>query len=399
MKKVILYMFLCMMSLGAAAQAIKGDVNGDGTVNISDINAVIIMIHNGNDTASTADVNGDGVVNISDLNAIISIIIDGPSHPVETPNLYIEQDSLDLGEVSVGEARKFELTIVNNTMDSVTLKATIDSLFTFKQQDGDVSSMTITVPGNSRDTVTVKFKATTLGDFNGNVSFQSSALDEGKCVIPIHAIVILTEYIDLDLPSGTQWATRNVGADIPEDNGDYFAWGETTPKETYTWDKWCNGSYNTLTKYCTNSNYGTADYLFVLDPADDAACVNYPDGCMPTVEQIQELVDSCKWEWISMRVSGGNLLNGNQVINDTLVYGYKVTGPNENYLFLPAAGCYYGGSRFNVGERGYYWSLVLDIYEPIYARRMQFSSGSTDSGSRCGRIYGLPIRAVRKPQN
>ena len=75
------------------------------------------------------------------------------------------------------------------------------------------------------------------------------------------------EYVDLGLPSGLLWATCNVGADSPDDYGDYFAWGETETKSDYDWDtyKWCNGSENTLTKYCTKSSYGTVDNKTVLE--------------------------------------------------------------------------------------------------------------------------------------
>ena len=66
------------------------------------------------------------------------------------------------------------------------------------------------------------------------------------------------EYVDLGLPSGLLWATCNVGATKPEERGDYFAWGETTPKETYSWDnyKWCKGTGTTFTKYCSKSESG-----------------------------------------------------------------------------------------------------------------------------------------------
>ncbi len=66
------------------------------------------------------------------------------------------------------------------------------------------------------------------------------------------------EWVDLGLPSGTLWATCNVGASRPEEYGDYFAWGETKPKSTYEWDKykWCKDSYDTLTKYCKYSKFG-----------------------------------------------------------------------------------------------------------------------------------------------
>ena len=102
------------------------------------------------------------------------------------------------------------------------------------------------------------------------------------------------EYVDLGLPSGTLWATTNVGAEKPEDYGLYFAWGETTgytgdTNDGYLFDwasyKWCNGDYNQLTKYCydISSGYnGFTDTLTELEPEDDAAYVNWgPDWRMP----------------------------------------------------------------------------------------------------------------------
>ena len=88
------------------------------------------------------------------------------------------------------------------------------------------------------------------------------------------------EWIDLDLPSGTLWATCNVGAKVPESHGDYFAWGETKPKSIYSWSTYafCNSKANRLTKYCTNSNYGDngfTDSLTELLPEDDAATANW----------------------------------------------------------------------------------------------------------------------------
>jgi len=97
------------------------------------------------------------------------------------------------------------------------------------------------------------------------------------------------EYVDLGLPSGTLWATCNVGATTPEGYGDYFAWGETTPKETYNWMtyKWGSGNesdgwlYRELTKYCSDSTYGLYgfhDNLTELLPEDDAATANWGNG-------------------------------------------------------------------------------------------------------------------------
>ena len=110
-------------------------------------------------------------------------------------------------------------------------------------------------------------------------------------------------YVDLGLPSGLLWATCNVGADNPEDYGDYFAWGETQPKDTYNWStyQYCNGSYNTLTKYCSNSSFGYngfTDDLTTLLPEDDAATANWGSHWrMPTEEEWQELYRNTTNTW------------------------------------------------------------------------------------------------------
>ena len=157
------------------------------------------------------------------------------------------------------------------------------------------------------------------------------------------------EWIDLGLPSGLKWATCNVGATNPEEYGGYYAWGETEEKSNYDWKtyKWCNGSSTTMTKYCTDSGYGTVDNKRVLDPADDVAHVKWGGSWrMPTVDEIDELCRECNWQRTS--------LNG--------IYGYRVTGPNGNSIFLPAAGSRYDTELYNRGARGYYWSSSLTDY-------------------------------------
>jgi len=145
------------------------------------------------------------------------------------------------------------------------------------------------------------------------------------------------EAVDLGLPSGTKWANMNVGATAPEDYGLYFAWGETmgytsdtSDGHSFDWEnyKWCNGSGKTLTKYCTTSDYGTVDNKMVLDLEDDAAYLNWGDKWrMPTITEIQELLDNTTSEWTTQ--------NG--------VYGRKFTSKsNGNAVFLPAAGYRYG---------------------------------------------------------
>ena len=168
------------------------------------------------------------------------------------------------------------------------------------------------------------------------------------------------EYVDLGLPSGTLWATCNVGANSPEEYGDYFAWGETVPKELYDWSnyKWWKWEWDSISsdfitadvtwyKYYyrdwENNAYVEGDNKMELDPEDDAAYVNWGARWrMPTLEQINELVEYCDWQWTSK--------------ND--VNGQLITGPNGKTIFLPAAGgpadvLYYDGIS------GYYWSRTL----------------------------------------
>ena len=179
------------------------------------------------------------------------------------------------------------------------------------------------------------------------------------------------EYVDLGL--SVKWATCNVGANAPEEYGDYFAWGETQTKSTYDWTtyKWCNGSYDTQTKYCTNGSYGTVDNKTVLDKEDDAAAVNWGGAWrMPTDAELTELREQCTWTWTS---------KGS-------VNGYQVTGPNGNSIFLPAAG-YRNDSSLSSAGRGCYGSSSLYTDYPYGA--YGFGFGSDDvvvaGGSRsCG---------------
>ena len=188
------------------------------------------------------------------------------------------------------------------------------------------------------------------------------------------------EYVDLGL--SVKWATCNVGATKPEEYGDYFAWGETQPKSTtYNWStyKWCNGSYNTQTKYCTDSSHGTVDNKTTLDLSDDAARANWGGSWrMPTDAELTELRKNCTWTWTTQ--------NG--------VNGYKVTSKkNDNSIFLPAAGYRYVYSRYNQGIQGCYWSSSLYTDCPYFAWLVAFSSDYV------GRYYdyrysGFSVRPV-----
>ena len=195
-------------------------------------------------------------------------------------------------------------------------------------------------------------------------------------------------YVDLGLPSGLLWATCNVGAENPEDYGNYFAWGETTTKSTYNWGtyQYCNGISNTLTKYCNNSSYGYngfTDNLTILLPEDDAATANWGNGWrMPTKEEFEELYNNTTVTWTTQNGVNGRLF----------------TASNGNTLFLPAAGCRYISSLDGAGNFGYYWSSSLYTGSPHFAWSFYF--GSDNYGVYLYyRYYGHSVRPVRSGQN
>ena len=191
--------------------------------------------------------------------------------------------------------------------------------------------------------------------------------------------------VDLGLPSGTLWADRNVGADVPEASGDYFAWGETEPKDYYGWNtyKWCNETESTLTKYCTNSSYGTVDNKTVLGFEDDAAYINMgTEWRMPTLEEQKELLDNCTWILTTQ--------NG--------VYGRIVTGPNGNSIFIPVAGFYKYGQLDSKDTFACIWSSSCYTSSSSVAYALYFNTGSGGwwncNWTGYDRYEGHSVRAV-----
>ena len=292
MVKRLFTLIVLLGSMLAASATVRGDVNGDGVVDIDDLNAVInVMLHKNADTGleARADIDGNGMVDIDDLNVVINVMV---------------------------------------------------------------------------------------GKDNGG------SHDQG-------------DWVDLGLPGGTLWATRNIGADKPEDYGDYFAWGETTPKAEYHsgtykwWEKYQDASGNWhkgFTKYCSRSYEGLDNFVddkTELDLADDAASVNWGGKArIPSIEQIQELVNTCTWQWTQH--------NG--------VNGQLATGPNGNTIFFPAAGERWDGPLLNAGYLGYYLSRTLVPYSPDSAYCLNFGSAGVDcEGTILGRFGGFSVRAVRVP--
>ena len=193
-------------------------------------------------------------------------------------------------------------------------------------------------------------------------------------------------FVDLGLPSGLLWAVCNVGADNPEDYGDYFAWGETQPKDSYDWStyQYCNGSENTLTKYCNSSSHGYNGYtddLTTLLPEDDAATANWGgDWRMPTQAEWEELINNTTHVWTTQNGVNGRLF----------------TASNGNSLFMPAAS--YNEWGYTIpGFEGFYWSSSLGILSnSIGAYSFVFNSDDNYNIPMYDRCLGFSVRAVRE---
>ena len=295
------------------------------------------------------------------------------------PLLDASSVSLNPGEQTVVWARSGNCTMTNSNENAVHVWQSGGSGGGGGREEppyvSNVSSSTsrFTVEALSNGTATVVIK----DEYSGREGVLTITVGEGD--------VNTHEWVDLGLPSGTLWATCNVGASSPEEYGDYFAWGETEPKDNYSWStyKWCNDYSNALTKYCTSGFDGIVDSKTELDPEDDAAYVNWGENWrIPTHDQQKELWTECTWTWTTQ--------NG--------VNGRLVTGPNGNTLFLPAAGYRLGGSLDYAGSYGYYWSRKLVAESPYLAQCLNFSSGDVRRGAYY-RSGGLVVRAVRVSQN
>lgn len=196
------------------------------------------------------------------------------------------------------------------------------------------------------------------------------------------------DYVDLGLPSGLKWATYNIGATKLDENGNKYAWGETEAGGSSSWSsyKWGNGQSN-LNKQSMTKYNGT-DAKSLLESDDDAAYVNWGSSWrMPTVDEMNELIENCTFQGISY--------NG--------CWGLKVRGPNGNCMFLPAAG--YSGSTPGMAQlRGYtyYWTSTLgqDEFKALnFSLYMNpgnafYTIGVIDSNGGSHRRYGYSVRAV-----
>ena len=284
--------------------------------------------------------------------------------PVYVEPIHVESVSLDrtTAELSIGESLTLSATVLpENAIVKQVIWSSSDETVATVSPEGCVDGVGI---GSAIITVTT-----------------CDGWKTANCYVTVKKESSI-EAVDLGLPSGLKWASCNLGAAKPEEYGNHYAWGETVPKNNYTWAtyKFELGTdwRGPFSKYVLDSSYGTVDNKPILEQEDDAACVNWGNNWrMPTDADWTELKTNCTWTWTTR--------NG--------VKGRLVTGPNDNSIFLPAASASGGNGASSAGSGGYYWSSSLSTNRSDYALYVFFSS-SEISRSGYFRNVGQSIRPV-----
>ncbi len=289
------------------------------------------------------------------------------------------------------DVRKYVTSITLDKTSLVLNEGESSTISVSSVKPDDANDKSVTWSSSNEEIATVDQTGKVTAVSKGTATIKATANDgSGKnasCPVRVWTSHSVAEAIDLGL--SVKWASWNIGSSSPEDYGEYFAWGETEPKEDYRWStyKWGKGSYPTMTKYCTDSGYGYngfTDGKTVLDAEDDAAAVNWGGSWrMPTQAEQDELRSQCTLTWTTN-------------YNGTGVKGRLVTGPNGNSIFLPAAGYRDGTSLYSAGSCGRYWFSSLKAGNPGSAFMVYFSFSSVDWSSGDLREYGRSVRPVSK---
>lgn len=278
----------------------------------------------------------DGAYQEFRLTQIDSIQFYQASQPVAATSITLDRTELQL---NVGQKIKLVATVhpEDATDKEITWVSSNKAVVTVTQ-DGEVQAI-------KDGTARILAKAV-----NGTAT-------KGICQVTVSSY----EAVDLGLPSGTKWANMNLGARSINGSGFYYAWGESNSKSSYTED-----------------GYADTSQLSALNATNDAATLLWgSQWSTPTEMQMRELMSQCTWRW--------TLSDG--------VYGYKVTGQNGNYIFLPCTGYYDDSTLYRQENMGYYWLATGSRGGSQWAYNLHFGpSGHSVFGS-C-RFSGYNIRAV-----
>lgn len=333
------------------------------------------------DNADVASVNQNGVVTANgNGNAVITVATKDQGKTATcaiTVVQFVTSISLDQTSLSLYEGEEYTLAATvkpDNAANMLPKWTSSNESVATVNQAGKVTAV-------SKGTATIKAEA------------QDGSGIYASCLLIVRT-AIAPETVDLGIVvngKNIKWGSFNLGATKPEEYGDYFAWGETEPKNNYDWStyKWCNGSYSTLTKYNVNRLDGTVDnktefkdYGYEDDAARKALGGNWR---MPTDDEWAALRTQCTWTWTSN-------YNGTGIAGRIVTS--KVEGYTDKSIFLPAAGRWDTTDLYYAGSMGYYWSSSLSPDYPFRARTVYFGSDFAYSRGGFDRYYGFSVRPV-----
>lgn len=264
------------------------------------------------------------------------------------------------------------LSFADNAVTFDATKSTLTAYIAFMPEDMNVATLSLTTTAAT----TGKFSVTLIGDNDyiaqkelGTKTYNAGA----RYSAPRDVWTVLGEPVDLGLPSGTKWASYNIGASQPEDYGYYYAWGETEAKTTYSPSTYKFYDYK-------NSAYYISLGKDIQGTAYDVATAKWGSKwMMPTQAQLQELLNNCTWTW------------------DATKKGYTITSKsNSNSIFMPAAGRYYNGKTGQTGIMLIYWSTMTN---GVSTSRAAYYLQATSTAKRIpniGRDEAFPCRPVTK---
>ena len=414
MKKTLFTFLLLFAATAMNAQGIvKGDMDGDGEVTITDVTSAVDVIL-GKAPKQTISQGGDpyavdnsfvvGTWRTSDGGTSFTLYEDGSTNftgastykfrPYQGTLMFFNDEGKPFKTIVLNEVEKGRyLLAVDYRTDTYTY---------YYCDEAPSSSLSFASLGGSEQvSINCNGSWTASGTGDGSLTItvsENTSTDSRSATVTVTAdaftrTITVTQdgkatgntltAVNLGLPSGTLWANMNVGASSPEDYGYYFAWGETRTKTTYTWSPY----FDTNDGGETFNNYSLNGGQTELKPEDDAAYENWGPGWrMPSKAQFSELINNyyTTTEWTTQ--------NG--------VYGLKITSKMEGYkgnsIFLPAAGYHSDSSLEVAGLYGFYWSRTLGSIDPgdAYARSLAFGEDaiSTDGDER---YNGFTVRPVR----
>ena len=339
-----------------------------GTSNVSETLTATVVPSDANNTAVTWTSSNTSVVTVSS-----SGVVTGKSKGTATITVtandgngaqatcavevkqYVTSISLDKTSLPLMIGAEAALSVA-----SVLPENANDKTYIWSSSDSAIASVDNSGKVTARASGTATIRATAN---DGSGVFASCSVEVYKIDVP-QAVDMGTVVNGKNI----KWASFNIGASSPEEYGLYYAWGETEPKENYSWSTYkfrtSGDSYSNVkfSKYNTSSSYGPVDNKTVLESSDDVASVKLGGKWrMPTDVEWTELRTKCTWTWT-------------ENYNGTGVRGRIVTATNGNSIFLPAAGDRFDTTLNNAGSVGYYWSSSLYTDRPYSAWYVYFYS-------------------------